>query len=1069
MSSEPAFDPFAGGEVLFTAPTTDPQKEIWLAIELSGEPANLAYNECSSMRIRGPLDRVALEVAVRDLVRRHEALRTTFTRDGSTFCVEAEPRFTWTFEDLAEVGEAAREGRRDSLLEREVRTPFDLKRGPLFRPILIRRGAEDHELVFTAHHIVCDGWSAGVLWGELPELYRAASTGSPASLPPADRFSSYAAEEQMGLHGAEAAETERYWLEHLGKSPAVLDLPTDFLRPSERALDAARIDHLLDRALVDDLRQTGRRYGASLVAIMLAAFDALLFRITGQSDFVVGVPAAGQAALGMHSLVGHCVNTLPIRLRFDPGAPFAWHLRDAKKAVLDGAEHQRLSFGGLLRKLELPRDPSRVPLIPILFNVDRQIMPIELGGARGEFISNPRVCENFELFINGTETDDGLVLETTFNTRLFCAETIEGWLTSFTELLRGVVAQPEQAIDRLPVLSQQARTRFLEGTRGIHEPLPEGLTVLQLFGTQVQKDPGALAVRDDRGGLTYAELDAQANHVARCLVELGVEEDECVGVCVERSARMLVALLGVWKAGATYVPLDPEYPPPRLAFVTDDAGIRILVTERSLSDVLTDRPLQRLWLDEERGAEASTPPGGRSSSLAYVLHTSGSTGQPKGVEIEHRSLLNFLLAMAETPGMSSEDVLVAVTTLSFDIAGLELYLPLVTGAQVVIARREVAMEGRRLAALIDEVGATVLQATPATWRLLVEADFRPRSGFKALCGGEALPRELAQAILGRVASLWNLYGPTEATVWSTVARIESATEAIPIGRPIANTPVYVLDAHGEPVPVGALGELHIGGVGVARGYRNRPELTRERFLPDPFSDVPGARMYRTGDLVRIDGKGDLHFERRNDGQVKLRGFRIELGEIEAALEQHPAVRQAACMIRELAAGDARLVAYLVFALPDAPSASELKEYVGQRLPPHMVPQHVVGIDAMPLTPNGKVDRKALPTPDFEGGAGNGFVAPGTEVQSRLAEIWAELLRSRSVGIRDGFFELGGHSMLAARMLARVREAFGVELPLRTVFQAQTVEALSTHVEAGLLRARPADAHPSTRALEEVDF
>lgn len=1069
MNPESGFDPFAGGEILLTAPTSEPQREIWLAIELAGLPANLAYNECSSMRLRGALDEAALQAAVRQLVERHEALRTTFTEDGSTFCVEAEPRFSWRVEDLTGHQETAREAGRNALLQQEARTPFDLVRGPLFRALLIRRDATDHELVFTAHHIICDGWSAGVLWGELPEMYRAAAAGTSPTLPPAMKFSDYSELARREFVGTQAVQTEQYWLETLGAEPPRLELPTDFSRPAEREFDAARIDSLLPRDLVEALRAAARARGASLVSIMLAGLDALLYRLSGQSDFVIGVPAAGQAALGMESLVGHCVNTLPIRLTFDPGAPFAEHLRFTKRALLDGADNQGLSFGTLLQKLDIPRDPSRVPLIPILFNIDRQIPPIAVGDARGEFISNPRIAENFELFINGTETPDGLILETTYNTSLFRAETIERWLSSYVELLRGVAASSDTPLDRLPVLSAEDRRWLAKVARGEQRPVAEDANVLDLVARQLQRSPGAVAVRDEREALTYAELDRQANHLAQRLLALGVQPESCVGICLERGASMLVALLGIWKAGAAYVPLDPEYPPSRLEFAARDTGIRVLVTERGLAHVLGEHSLDRLWMDDERGIEADAPPLARAPRLAYVLHTSGSTGTPKGVEIGHQALVNFLLSMAKEPGLGESDVLVAVTTLSFDIAGLELFLPLVVGAQVVIAARDTAMDGHQLAALVEEVGATVLQATPATWRLLVEADFRPRTGFKALCGGEAFPRELAQELLGRVDSLWNMYGPTETTIWSTSARVESAANTITIGRPILNTSVYVLDEHGGMVPVGAPGELFIGGLGLARGYRGRAELTAERFLPDPFSTVAGARMYRTGDLVRIDGHGDLYFQRRNDSQVKLRGFRIELGEIETALDQHPQIRQSACVVWELAEGDARLVAYVVPTSEGLPDTTALKEHLGARLPPHMVPQHLVGIDAMPLTPNGKVDRKALPDPALDSSAGEEFVAPRTEVQVRLAEIWADLLRTRRVGIDDDFFQLGGHSMLAARMLARVREAFGVRLPLRTVFQAPTVEGLSTQIEVGLLRARETATARSPDQIEEIDF
>ena len=1065
-------DPFASGAITLTAPVTEPQQEIWLAIALLGEEANLAYNESVSLAIRGPLDADVLEQAVADLVRRHEALRTTFTSDGTQYLVEAEPRAKLTVVDLGSLDPEAREARRKEIVAEQVRVPFDLVRGPLFRPLLIRLASEQHELVLTAHHIVCDGWSTGVVLTELPELYAARKDGRPAKLATAPLFSEFAVTELRGMHGEDAAEAEKYWLGVLGTAPSSLELPVDRPRARELKLDARREDWLLDRALVDGLRGVAKQASATLVATLMAAVDAWLYRLTGQTDFAMGLPAAGQAAAGMPGLVGHCVNTLPLRVTLDPEAAFLDHVRALKRQIVEGAEHQRLSFGALLKKLEIPRDPARIPLIPVVFNLDQRMPAVRYGGATGSFISNPRAFERFELFFNGIETDDGLVLETTYNTRLFEHRTILRWLRELTTLLEAVVAAPGTPLGKLRVLPDDEQACLLTEWNATQRELPAVSSAIDLIEAQARRTPDTVAVRDDRGSLTYLELDRRANHVAHKLKELGVGKDDCVGLCIERGTRLVVALLGVWKAGAAYVPLDPDYPPTRLAFVLEDAKVRVLVTEHALAEVFPQASLTRLWIDEEDGARDDAPARGADPhQLAYVLHTSGSTGKPKGVQVEQLGVVNFLASASRVPGLSASDVLVAVTTLSFDIAALELFLPLCVGSRTVIASRDVAMDGPALAKFLHDVGATVLQATPATWRLLCEANFVGGKNFKAMSTGEALPRELANDLLGRVGSLWNLYGPTETTIWSTCGRIDSREGPISIGRPVDNTTVYLLDSAGQLVPTGAAGELYIGGFGVGRGYLNRPDLTAERYLPDPYAKEPGARMYRTGDLVRFGGDGRLYFERRNDGQVKLRGFRIELGEIEAALDQHASVRQSAVMVREITVGDARLVAYVVPAPGQTIDPAALTKHVRDRLPPYMVPQHLVVLDAMPLTPNGKVDRKALPATELGQAGVEDYVAPVTPIQIQMAAMWADLLRVGRVGLRDGFFTLGGHSMLAVRMLNRIREAFAVDIPLRTVFRAQTIEELSAHVEAALLVGRSGgDGQPRAAGdTEEVDF
>jgi amino acid adenylation domain-containing protein len=1046
------FDPFSGIELSRTAPATPSQQEIWLAIQLGGLEASLAYNECASLEIDGPADPGIIRSAWEFVAARHESLRACFTRDGQTLCIEKVPRIDWRSEDWSRESPDSQKAKRASLLESEVASPFDLVSRPGFRVTWIDFGRGKSEFILTNHHLVCDGYSAGVLMSELCLTYSSLVEGRAPALDPAPAFSEYSLAQNASRNGPEAAEAERYWLRVLGESPETLELPTDSSRPSQRTFEARREDILIPRDMLENLRAISAQAGMSLSATIFAAFSAFLYYLSGQTEFVIGMPAAGQTMQGFGGLVGHCVNTLPIPVKIDPDMPFLEYAKSVKSLIVDGLENQVLSFGSVLQKLRLQRDPSRIPLIPVLFNIDPPMRLARLGDAEVRPHSHPRRYEAFEIFLNGTEIAEGLVLETTYNTALFRRESILRWITDFQELLQGIIRDPSISIHALPVLSAGSRA-LLEQWNATDRPLPGKATAIAMFEDQAVKTPNALAVRDSRTSLTYEELDGRANHLARRLADLGVGPEDLVGVCVDRGVQMLATLLAVWKTGAAYVPLDPDFPEERLAFIVKDSGVRVLVTETPFSGLIEGVDIERLWIDQESGTAGPDPkrehPAG---GLAYVLYTSGSTGRPKGVQVEHRSLVNFLSSMSTDLSITPADILVAVTTLSFDIAGLELFLPLMAGAQTVIASREDALDGQRLSRLLRACSASILQATPATWQLLVETDWMPAPGFKALCGGEALPQELGKKLLARVKPLWNLYGPTETTIWSTLHRVETADVAISIGRPIDNTTVYIVDTRLRQVPIGAAGELLLGGLGVARGYLNRPELTQERFLPDPFRQAPGARIYRTGDICRFDGDGRLYFLRRNDSQVKVRGFRIELGEIEAAIASIDGIQAAVAAVKEFGPGDARMVGYYIAAGNGTVDTAAIKSALSEHLPKYMVPQHLVALPQLPLTPNGKVDRKALPFPT-EAVAGNPeYVGATTPVQKQISAIWSELLRVNRISITDSFFDLGGHSMLAARMLARIRESLGVEIPMRVVFQSQTIESLALKVEGSLLTA-----------------
>jgi amino acid adenylation domain-containing protein len=671
-----------------------------------------------------------------------------------------------------------------------------------------------------------------------------------------------------------------------------------------------------------------------------------------------------------------------------------------------------------------------------------------------------------DLLVSLSESQDGLSGLVEYNTELFDAVTMERFAVHFNNLLRAVLADPDTALNALPLLDEDERRQVLQSWNETAADYP-ALGVHQLFEAQADHDPDAVALVFESESVSYGDLDVRANRLAHRLRASGVGPGSLVGVCLERSPDMVVALLGVLKAGGAYVPLDPTYPADRIAYVLADSGARVVLTQPEL---LYDLPLedQEAIVVESFDGEPETRPVSLTGpdDLAYVIYTSGSTGRPKGVEVRHGGVVNFLASMSKAPGLTADDALVAVTTISFDIAGLELYLPLMVGATVALASRETAGDGLRLAALLESSNATVMQATPATWRMLLASGWAGKRDLKVLCGGEALPVDLAAELLPRVGSLWNVYGPTETTIWSTVEPVTAPAGpggSVPIGRPIANTGLYLLDRLLNPVPVGVAGELYLGGAGVARGYLKRPELTAERFVPDPFSPIAGARLYRTGDLARHLRDGRTVYVGRTDFQVKVRGYRIELGEIEAALSRHPAVAQCIVAVRE----EAQLAAYYVVAEGQAASVGNLRAALREELPDYMIPSHFVALAALPLTPNGKVDRKALPAPG--GGRpelGREYVAPEGDVQEKLAAIWTEVLRVERVGATDNFFELGGHSLMATQVLSRVQGAFGVELPLRSVFNTPTVAGLAeTIVQKGLEKA---DEETLLRLLAELE-
>jgi amino acid adenylation domain-containing protein len=782
----------------------------------------------------------------------------------------------------------------------------------------------------------------------------------------------------------------------------------------------------------------------------------VLYRYTGTEDIVVGTPVSGRHHEETQPLIGLFSNTLALRASLDDEVTFSELLDRTRTTVLDAIAHQELPFERLVEALNPPRDPSHTPIFQVLFTHDHVSPALELGGMVVETLRLPTwPFSRFDLAVGATDREDGgLDVSMEYAADLFDGATIERMFGHFATLLRDAVADPDRAIGAARLLTEPERRDLLENGNRTERPYSRAC-VHELVAAQAARTPERVAVVGAGRRLSYGELEDASNRLAHHLQRLGVGEGMLVGICVDRGPEMVVALLGVLKAGAAYVPIDPTYPRERQAFMLTDAAVSVLVTQESLLGSGLEAPrivcIDRDW--EEIAAEPGVPSAVAPDpdALAYVIYTSGSTGNPKGVEIRHGSLVNLLEAMRERPGMDENDTVLSVTTLSFDIAGLELYLPLMCGAKLVIATRDEAQDPARLAAAIEDADATFVQATPTTWRMLVDAGWEGRSGLKIVCGGEALSRGLANELIDRGASLWNMYGPTETTIWSAALELTRGHGAPPVGGPIANTRFYVVDRHLEPTPIGVPGELLIGGDGVARGYHNRPELTAERFIDDPF-DPAGGRVYRTGDRMRFRADGMLEFLGRLDHQVKLHGYRIELGEIEASLDGHPDIRRSVVLIDEDETGVKRLVAYVVAESDRVPAVDDLRRHVSESVPAYAVPSTIVRLDELPLTDNGKLDRKALPRPGtVREDMHARFVAPSTPTEEALAAIWADLLAIDKVGAEDDFFELGGHSLLAVKMLARVHEQLGVEIFLTTVFERPTLAALAAAVGEQLLQ------------------
>ena len=1028
-------------------PLTASQREIWVAARIGGPAASVSYNECRAFHFRGPLDLVALTKSLEELSHRHEALRQTFTADGERCITHPAMPIPLSSSDLRKEDASTRAVRLQELMRAQVSVAFDLLTGPLCRARLVRIADDEAQLIMCAHHIVVDGSSWEILIRELSELYSARVEGRSVSLPRAASFAAYAAKEVAERSSAEARDAERFWLDQLRGQTDDLDLPIDEARPAQRSFRSTRSDQQLSASVVERVRAAATRASCTTQTLLLGAFQLLLYRLSRQTDLIVGIPTSGQAAAGFESLVGHCVHVLPLRTLLDPDKRISQHLSELHGAMLDGLDHQQATFTELLHKLKRPRDPSRPALIQVAFGMGRSQKRPSFAGLDTTVHVVPRISETFELYVYATDVGGALDVSWSYSTELFSEATISVWQRCFATIIDELIAAPDaRTLAEISIVAKSDQDRLLSlawGKSVAHTPhVPVHRMIAQHAVTQPNKE----AIRDIQGAHSYLELDQRANRIARWLLGRGLAADSLVGVCLDRSFDLVAVLIGVWRAGFGYVPLDPTFPAQHLEIIIADSACGLVIT----SEALRDRVAQAAAvcsleaIADAIAAESPQPPAidYAAEDTAYVIFTSGSTGRPKGVQIPQRAATNFIASMRVAPGFTQRDRLLAITTISFDISVLELFLPLAAGGHVTVATRDQVLDPRALQRLLAEQSISVVQATPATWQMLFDGGWTGKPGLKILCGGEAFPKHLAERFLASCGEVWNVYGPTETTVWSTVKQVQNAKD-LTIGRPIDNTSVYVLDEQLRLVPEGAHGELWIGGAGVALGYLGRPELTTERFKPSPFR--AGDRIYRTGDLARVRGNGDIECLGRVDLQVKIRGFRIELGAIETALLAQPNIATCAVVAREGKDGNKLLAAYLVAANGHAIDVDALRQTLSAKLPAYMIPASYRVLDALPMTPNNKVDRKALPDPQPVGSSK--ATAPRDQLERDMLDIWAQTLVYNELGIHDNFYVVGGHSLMAIRLIARANERFRTSLSVDALFSHPTVAGLSAVVRA----------------------
>lgn len=1053
-------DPFAGPQLELTAPTTEPQREVWTASQIS-EEASCSYNESVTLDLHGPLDLDVLRASIAALVRRHESLRSVFDSSGTRMIVQQDMPALPEVHDLSGLPREQQALRQKEIGAGLMAAPFDLMHGPLIRFIVFRLGPSHHALRIVAHHIICDGWSMSILIGDLSKIYSAGGQPEHANLPEPVAASQYAREMNTFYASKENEAVRAYW-KNLHTGPAQpLDLPTDHKRPWEKTWNAARIDIPLAPELVDGLKRLGTRYGSSFVTTLLSVYEVLLARITGQRDIVVGMPAAGQSDMGMEELVGHCVALLPMRTAIDDAQPFSAYLQQRKKALLDAFDNQRFTFSTLLRELNIPRDPSRVPLVPVIFNLDLEMDDrVAFAGITHELRSEPRSYEQFEMALNANSAGGKVTLEWSFNTDLFKEETIRRWMAELVQLAGRIIAFPDTPLEELIDEGVKHTDLPAPAWTGTTREMALADTIAATFERTALENAGRKALVQGSRSLTYGELRDRVDALAADLVGRGLQPGMPVAVCAEPGFDLIIGLLGVIRAGGAFLPIDHALPHARREYLLKDSGTRFLLTRTSLLSLFPDFNGTVVAVDAQRQHPGQSPAfTGNTNGAAYIIYTSGSTGEPKGTVVPHRGILRIIQGHPFVK-FGPELTTLFHLSISFDACQLTVMGTLLTGGTMVIP----ASEKPVLSDFVEAIrahGVNCLFSASGYFKLLVDEHLEDLKKLRYLVtGGDAISVPHVRKALRTLGPgvVINVYGPTEATILATAYPVMDESWAggsIPIGKPIDNTLLHVLDEKRKPVRIGQTGELYIGGPGVALGYLNRPELSLRHFLPDPFSNVPGALMYRTGDMVLWNEEGELEFMGRTDDQVKVRGFRVELGEVESALDNLALVKDRVVVALPSGNGEKRLVLYVVPANAEVqPTGSKpdettrifldaLANHLAETLPEHMVPSDVVVIKSMPLNSSGKPDKRQLPEPPRNAvHMHTEHVSARNEIEEALCAIWCKLLGLEQVSVHDNFFEIGGHSLLGIQMLAHVERQLGRKLAVKTLFQSPTIAKLA---------------------------
>jgi amino acid adenylation domain-containing protein/non-ribosomal peptide synthase protein (TIGR01720 family) len=1049
-STQDVFVPIASVDRTGMLPLSYNQSSMWFIHQLDQD--NTAYNESLQLKIKGQLKITVLEQSIQEIIRRHESLRTAFPAIDGNPSQKINSHFTFHLPiiDL----QTYLETEISSYITREVRQSFNLENGDLWRFKLLRTGADEYILLIIIHHIIVDGWSMGIFIKELCHLYQSFASGSPISLPELNiQYGDFVVWQQENITGEILQKQLKYWEQQLADKPPLLELPTDKPRPAIQSFAGATHEFKIDGDLTQQLRNLSQKLGVTSFHTLLTAFVVLLYRYTGQNDISVGCPIANRKQVAVETLIGFFVNTIVIRNQIENNCQFSELVAQIRQTSLTANDHQDVSFEQVVEVLNPERSLSYNPIFQVMFALENiSLDTIELP----DLIITPQMVERgisrFDLSLAMFETKTEIIGQWEYSTDLFTADTMIRMTNHLQTLLSAIVNNPDEYINKLPLLTAAEKEQILITFNQTDKDYPKDKCIHQLFEEQVKLYPDNIALVYENQQFTYQQLNSQANQLAHYLQNLGVKPDDLVGICLERSSELIISLLAIIKAGAAYLPLDPDYPLERLSYMIDHSQVKVILTKEYLTSLTVDSSTKIIYLDHLENTvsvQSQDNPVSevKPENLAYVIYTSGSTGKPKGIQIQHQGLVNLLTTMKKQPGINKKDVFNAVATICFDIAGVEIYLPLIVGAKVVIITREIATDGIKLLQQIKDEKITIMQATPATWQMLITAGLNKetlkKNKIKMLCGGEALTTQLANQLLETGGELWNLYGPTETTIysiWSIVNPVEKTNNVavIPIGKPIANTQSYILDRYLNPLPIGVPGELHIGGDGLARGYLNRPELTAERFINSPFH--PNKKLYKTGDLARYLPDGNIEYLGRIDNQVKIRGFRIELGEIETVLTTHSQITAATVVVREDNPNIKQLVAYIVTNEPSL-NRSDLQNFLKQKLPDYMIPTVFVFLDALPKTLNGKIDRKQLPIPSTVNESET-FIAPRTPTEAVLTNIWQEVLLLEKIGIEDNFFELGGDSILSIQIIARANQK-GVQITTKQLFQYQTIAQLAT--------------------------